>query len=586
MIMTVPRRKVSRGTVSRSGTAVGPARRRGRGPRGPLRGAPGRGRAATAAALVALALAATPAAPAAGAAPKAPVGIAGADLISVSLDGGRLSLRVRDADQRRRGEAGHEPGAVVLGRGAASMHAVPSAARFAFLGSPGERVWTLTSAGGDFPAWDASGVPRGRLAGDQVRVRLLAAEGPGRFTAYRLSPVGVPTILLSSAKSGPDTVELRAGARRGGAIWAFDAPGRYRLTLAAEAKSSAGQAVTGKATYTVEVGAPGGGDLPADADAATPFAQAAGAAPRPVASGQARAAAAPAQATATGRKVISKGHVDMGPRLINGDWTVQLKDDTVSPHAWRNLADVVLHAVDKAKIEVPSGENYAFLGTAGQEVWLLPQTENPEIVWPGWNTQDPSVVSGTRGNVTWTLRSVDGPGKFALFLTGSFGAPQVLFDSGKALPQRLTIPPNTHAHGNWAFSEPGIYRLGVQMTGTATSGGQLDDTKTLTIAVGDATDPQDGFGPGGGGNGGGGDDDGDGDGTRSGGGLPLTGAALFASLGLAGATLLALGTAVVAATRRRRRSHEPAGLAADLSSGKAGANDAADGTASGQGGPR
>ncbi|TDB80713.1 cell wall anchor protein, partial [Micromonospora fluostatini] len=218
-------------------------------------------------------------------------------------------------------------------------------------------------------------------------------------------------------------------------------------------------------------------------------------------------------------KVISDGHVDMGPQLERGRFVIRIKDDTVSPAVWRDMADVVLQVKDNAKIDVPAGVD--FLGKPGDTVWMLPQSQQAGIVWPGWNTQHQSVTSGTRGNVTWTLRGVDGPGRYALFLTGAFGTPEVLFDSAKPFPQQIDIAPNTHAHGNWAFSEPGLYRLTVQMSGSTTGGDPVSDTKKLTIAVGDSTDPDSGFG--GGDNGSTGGDDGV-DGNNSGGGpLPRTG---------------------------------------------------------------
>jgi putative ABC transporter-associated repeat protein len=245
----------------------------------------------------------------------------------------------------------------------------------------------------------------------------------------------------------------------------------------------------------------------------------------------------------------------MGPQLSGNTWTIRIKDDRSSPAVWRELADVVLQVKDMAKMTVPAGAD--FLGKQGDPVWLLPQSQQSGVVWPGWNTQHESVVSGVKGNVTWTLKGVDGPGRFALFLTGSFGKADVLFDSAKAFPQKLSIPLNTHAHGNWAFSKPGLYRLAVQMSGTTTGGKAVTDTKTLTIAVGDSTDPNSGFGPGGG-SGSGSDDadgggNGDGGGKQAGGGLlPRTGAGWVLSAGAAGLTLVAVGALLVMLTRRRR----------------------------------
>ncbi|MFC0111657.1 TIGR03773 family transporter-associated surface protein [Kibdelosporangium aridum] len=184
-------------------------------------------------------------------------------------------------------------------------------------------------------------------------------------------------------------------------------------------------------------------------------------------------------------KVIADGHIDMGPRFVDGKWTVQIRDDTVSPTEWRDLSDVVVQVPDAAKTQIPSDAVYGFLGVAGSPVWLLPQVQRPGVVWPGWNTQDPEVVAKVGREVTWRLGGVRGPGTFVLFLSGNFGAPQVIFDSSKPYPQETGIEANTHVHGNWAFSAPGTYLLDIEMTGTANDGKALADRRTLRVHVGD-----------------------------------------------------------------------------------------------------
>ncbi|GAB3512886.1 TIGR03773 family transporter-associated surface protein [Phytohabitans suffuscus] len=510
----------------------------------------------TASLLAAVALAIT-AAPAAAHAEPRRLPVAGADLVSIRLDGDALSLRVRDAAQARRGEPGHDPAGVALDTADGTAGLVPDRAGFEFLGEAGTPLWVLAGAAGGFPFWDTTAIPRGKLTGDTVTLRLSDVEGPGRFHAYTVSSFGAPTPLLGSGDGGPRAMTLPVGARTGAALWAFDAPGSYRVTLEAAAGP-----LTTEATYQIEV--PQIAPAPAVAVPAPPVPRAP-AAPVPAERLEApkapnvpKVAAQAAAAPATGRKVIADGHVDMGPQLDGTTWRVRIRDDTGSPPVWRELSDVVIHAVDKAKIKVPSGSDYTFLGPAGSDVWLLPQAQQAGIVWPGWNTQDPSVVNGTRGDVTWRLTDVDGPGEVKLFLTGSFGKPDVLFDSAGELPQQLAIPPNTHAHGNWAFTRPGVYHLGVQLTGTTKAGANLTDSRTLNIAVG-PVDPNTAFPSGGGSNGNGSNGNGSNGGGSNGGGsnggnLARTGVGWVVPAVAAGLLLLVVGAVLVVATRRRIRS--------------------------------
>jgi putative ABC transporter-associated repeat protein len=193
----------------------------------------------------------------------------------------------------------------------------------------------------------------------------------------------------------------------------------------------------------------------------------------------------PVAAGAPAQVVIADGHVDMGPRLDGGLWKIQIRDDTTQPATWRALPDVVLRAAEASKMTVPPGPDYAFLGAAGAPVWLLPQVQRPGVLWPGWNTQDPSIAGLVKREVTWRLHGVAGPGHFALFLNGTFGAPETVFDSAKPFPQETGIEAASHVHGNWAFTELGGYTLDVEMRTDAPDGRVLTDRETLRIVVGD-----------------------------------------------------------------------------------------------------
>lgn len=184
------------------------------------------------------------------------------------------------------------------------------------------------------------------------------------------------------------------------------------------------------------------------------------------------------------RRVVADGHVDIGLRAVDGGWRLQLQDGSVDPPAWRDLSDVVLHAGGTAAATVPADPRFRFLGEPGAPVWLLPQSQRPGVVWPGWNTRDPALT----GPVTWELHDVAGPGHFALFVSGNFGRPEVLFDSARGFPQRTALAAGTHAHGNWAYSAPGDYVLDIEMR----AGPQVGDRRSLRVHVGDG-DPTSAF---------------------------------------------------------------------------------------------
>jgi putative ABC transporter-associated repeat protein len=199
------------------------------------------------------------------------------------------------------------------------------------------------------------------------------------------------------------------------------------------------------------------------------------------------------EAVGTEQVVVGDGHVDIGPRFVDGTWALLVRDDTVDPSVWRHLSDAVLQATDAAVVEVPDDPDFAFLGSPGSSVWLLPQVQQPGIVWPGWNTQDPEVATTIDREVTWTLTGVDGPGEFVLFVNQEFGAPGVVFDSRDPYPQETGIDANTHVHGNWVFTAPGTYLLDIEMAASTLDGEEVSAAGTLRVAVGDATDPQEAF---------------------------------------------------------------------------------------------
>ena len=184
---------------------------------------------------------------------------------------------------------------------------------------------------------------------------------------------------------------------------------------------------------------------------------------------------------------ISVGHVDLGPRLIDGQWRAGLRHDAETGAVWRDPNQTVLRVGDAAIMTAPDSADYPFLAdVAGKPVYVVPQTQNPGVVWLGWNTQDPAVTATIDRGLTMRVGPVSGPGRAWLFLqSGTFGKPLLLADSGAA-PGDVWIDSGTHVHANWAFSAPGTYTATVTFLGTTTAGEAVSASTTLRFAVSDA----------------------------------------------------------------------------------------------------
>jgi putative ABC transporter-associated repeat protein len=195
-----------------------------------------------------------------------------------------------------------------------------------------------------------------------------------------------------------------------------------------------------------------------------------------------------------GPRIISTGHVDIGPKFDQNSWKLLIHDDAHRADAnaqsvWRYPAETVLQVNDAAKLTVPTGDTYSFIGAApGSTVWVVPQTQNPAVVWAGWNTQDPTVMQRMDRGATFSVDGVQGPGTLTVYLqSGDFGAPQVLWDSRKSGPQDVFVDNNTHTHANWVFTKPGVYLVRMTVAAGLIDGTKVSDTELLRFAVGSAT---------------------------------------------------------------------------------------------------
>ncbi|MEV0902806.1 choice-of-anchor M domain-containing protein [Actinoplanes sp. NPDC049802] len=181
-----------------------------------------------------------------------------------------------------------------------------------------------------------------------------------------------------------------------------------------------------------------------------------------------------APARAADPVVLSRGHTDaVDVHYENGALTLKVKDDTVSPAVVRDPADVTFQVLPAAETVVPDLPAFSFLGTPGSKIWMLPQVQDPALLWPGWNTT--TLKSGVffGDKIRLSLVGVDGPGDVTLFDTNSLGMPNIKFRSNDGLPDRLDVPVHTHAHAGWVFSATGTYTLKFQADATLPNGTTL-----------------------------------------------------------------------------------------------------------------
>ncbi|MGW0335315.1 TIGR03773 family transporter-associated surface protein [Streptomyces sp. NPDC003011] len=457
------------------------------------------------------------------------------------------------------------------------------------------------------PGWDTTAVPEGAVAGESVRWSLSGVDGPGDLRVYAEADRdgGEETLLFDSADGLPDAYELPVG-ETGATRWAFTAEGTYQVIFTAEATTPDGRSLFTGTAYTVLVGdeaiarateaaqaggtgtggtpvdeaeatgdeavpASGDGEAESVAGPARPLTAAAGAAA--TATSPATSSAAAASDVVSSTKVLDEGHIDFAARVVDGKLQIHVKDGTVSGKTtWREPSSVVLHVKPAAKNALPDGDEFAFLGKGGDPVWLLDQVQQEGLLWPGWST-DNITAGATKAGVKFSLSRVEGPGAYALYTYDAMSGANVLFNSKDGVPDSFDVAANTHAHGGWAFTKEGTYRLTFTMSGKLADGTATSDTETVTFVVGDqdpgAVEPGDGSGGGSSGADGGTPDSGTGaeagagTGTGSGddqpksdgeGSMASTGAGNPALLGGTAAALAALGTGAVVITRRRSRT--------------------------------
>ncbi|WP_143110098.1 anchored repeat ABC transporter, substrate-binding protein [Corynebacterium sp. NML140438] len=119
----------------------------------------------------------------------------------------------------------------------------------------------------------------------------------------------------------------------------------------------------------------------------------------------------------------------------------------------------------------------------------IPLVEDASLdaVWLGLRVDTGQQLPAT-GVADLQLVDVDGPGDAFAFILGTFGTPEVVFNSRDGLDNHdaKTLPVDAHTHLSWAFSHPGVYKLtlAAQIRDAVGAPERANTQSTVTVVVG------------------------------------------------------------------------------------------------------
>ena len=188
---------------------------------------------------------------------------------------------------------------------------------------------------------------------------------------------------------------------------------------------------------------------------------------------------------------IARGHLDVRLTQASGEggltYGLAVKDDSLTnarTSVLRTVGSTTLTVAPNARFVRPvslSDPSYDVLGPVGTATYVLPETQNSDIVWPGLSTEGIDYAALPDGaDLTLHLAQAPEGARVAFFQGGTFGAgAKVHFDSSKG-DGLVHTTEATHMHGNWVFSAPGTYRIEV---GARSGERSLVEPQSFTVVV-------------------------------------------------------------------------------------------------------
>ena len=151
--------------------------------------------------------------------------------------------------------------------------------------------------------------------------------------------------------------------------------------------------------------------------------------------------------------LITKGHQDMALSGDSGDLSFKVKDDDKGiEHDSESFAIEVSDDLKQPLSELSDS-------SLSDEGWVLPQTQDPNAPWLGFNTQELSqdlLAAGDTATLSMAIAQGPEDGRIVAYQM-ELGGPKVLMDTADG--SAWDYPGNSHSHPAFAFTEPGTYAV-------------------------------------------------------------------------------------------------------------------------------
>ena len=206
--------------------------------------------------------------------------------------------------------------------------------------------------------------------------------------------------------------------------------------------------------------------------------------------------------------VVTDEHVDLQIDYISGSLSGRIKADNTGSVA-RGSGLLFDGPNDTTGVARPSSSTWNFLGvSAGQTVYVWPQSGSPGRIFLGWGSDGGSIPGGTFASYyesdarvddteRWTkitlaaMRYTAAPGEsgtpqFSLWQTDTFGDVTVWMatSDGVSATDATWLIEGGHAHYNWGFTKRGHYELDFKFSGYLSSSNTYIESATQTFHFG------------------------------------------------------------------------------------------------------